>query len=239
VEQPPLTEVESALVASASNPSDRGSYERFTTRLVASQVGVPGRVTEGSFAPEVRVYDGRRYAVAFTHPTRFERWTLGAGVEPGLEVRSIAARAFWAQLVSHNLPLLLNPLNGYGKEFLVAEMSDLLQGVDPGQRERVIGAPTEVMVGAPAVVPPGLTDRLTSYFDGVGGVRTATLAWIRYPDGMEGYVLGVKGPVTRERLLPGFDPVVGDLAGRTLDVAIAGASEPLMTDQVAPFYVRS
>jgi len=239
VEEPPLTEIERALVASASNPADRGSYQRFTSRLVESTVGVPGRVVEGTFAPEVREYDGRRFAVAFTHPARFERWFAGAAPGPGLEVQSIAVRQLWAQLVSHNLPLLLNPLNGYGKEFTVAEMSDLLQGIEPGQRERVVGQPTQVMVGRPAVVPPGLTDRLTAYFDSAGGVRSATLAWIRYPDGMEGYVLGVKGPTTRERLLPGFDPVVGDLAGRTLDVAMAGESEPLLTDSVPPFYVRS
>jgi hypothetical protein len=243
VEQPPLTEIESALVDSASDPADRARYHRFTGLLLAGTVGVPGQVVDGSFAPDLRVHGERRYAVAFTHPARFDSYARGAdlrvGPGSGVEVRSIPVRELWGQLVSHNLPLLLNPLNGYGKEFTVAEMSDLLQGQDPVRRERVVAEATTVMVGAPAVVPPGLTDRLTAYFDSVGDVRSATLAWIRYPDGMEGYVLGVRGSAGRERLLPGFDSVVGDLAGRTLDVAIAGESEPLVTDPVGAFYVRS
>ena len=80
---------------------------------------------------------------------------------PGFEVRGTTGRELMRQLVGHNLGLVLNPANRHGKEFLVAEMSDLLAGVDPGTTHRVQQQGSSVQVGEPAHVPDGLVERLT------------------------------------------------------------------------------
>ena len=232
------TEVERLLVAAADHPDDPDAGDAFAAALLTSTVGVAGTASDQGFAPLVRAYESGQYAVAFTHQLRWEQFVTTAPdlQEGSAQLMPIVVRDLFGHLVNGGLPLLLNPTNPYGKEFTVPEMSDRLQGIRPGTQERVVGHAQTVQVGAPAYVPEGLVDRLTAHLHSVGGVDTATLAWIRYPDGLQGYLLGIRGQVRREQVLtPAFNQVVGNLEGRTLDVMFADPGAGLVTDSVEPF----
>lgn len=235
-ELPPQSELEQLLVAAAGSPEDEAAGRAFVSALLDGQLGVPGRATEGGFSPEVGEQGGRRFAVAFTHHARLERFLRTTGLDgSGLHTVGLLGRELFAHLVEANLSLLLNAGNGYGKEFTAPEMSDLLAGVAPGSRERVVPTATTLQVGEPAHVPAGLVDRLRAHIARVGGVDSAALAWVRYPDGLEGYLLEVAGPVQREDFLPGIDAAVGDLGERTLDVVVSGAARKA-TGRVPAFW---
>lgn len=235
----PLTPLEELLVAAADSRDDAQASQRFTDAAMATMLGVPG--TPGSATDQfhpLTINDHREVplAVAFTSPDRYAAFAAAMGLGEGqYEVRGIEGRGLFGMLVRANLPLLLNPHNDYGKEFTVPEMSDLMAGVVPGAPSRTVEAETTVNVGRPANVPDGLVDRLSAYLSGLGGVETATLAWIEYPDGLQGYLLGLRTTLPRERVLAGMGEAVGDLGGRTLDIMYAAPGEPLATDSVDPF----
>ena len=237
----PQNELETLLLHAAEHPDDRGAGPAFVAAFMDASVGVPGTAQDGGFVPLVtELSEQRRAGLAFTHPTRGafwgRQWTQDQGaMPPGFEVRGTTGRELMRQLVGHNLGLVLNPGNRYGKEFFVAEMSDLLAGVDPGTTHRVSQQGTSVQVGEPAYVPDGLVERLRDGFTEIGGVATATLAWIRYEDGMQGYLLGVTTARSREDVLPVVESAVGQLEGRTLDVTIGPPGADLITATVAPF----
>jgi len=234
----PLTPLEELLVAAADHRGDAAASRRFTDAAMDTMLGVPGtpgRVPE-QFTP-LTITDQRDVplAVAFTSPERYAAFAAAMELPEGqLEVRGIEGRGLFGMLVPNNLPLLLNPHNDYGKEFTVPEMSDLVAGVEPGSATRTVTAETTVNIGRPATVPDGLVDRLSTYLSGLG-VDSAALAWIEYPDGLQGYLLGIRSTVAREEIMAGMGAVVGDLGGRTLDIMYAAPGEELATDAVEPF----
>lgn len=238
----PQDELETLLVHAADHPADREAGPAFVAAFMDASVGVPGTAAaDGGFVPLVTERsEQRRAGLAFTHPLRGavwgRQWTQDQGaMPPGFEMRGTTGRELMRQLVGHNLGLVLNPGNRYGKEFLVAEMSDLLAGVDPGTTHRVQQQGASVQVGEPAHVPDGLVELLRDGFTELGGVATATLAWIRYEDGLEGYLLGVTTARSREQVLPVVETAVDRLEGRTLDVTIGPPGASLLTATVAPF----
>lgn len=237
-EYAPATPVEQALARAADAPDDVAASDEFLAQFLESTVGVPGVADTEGFTPLIRRYLDRSHAVAFTHRVRWERF---AATADDLDVsttqaRPTTARELLSQLVQANIPLLLNPANGYGKEFTVPEMSDLLAGIRPGSQERLVQQEQQIAVGVPAHVPEGLIERLTDHLRRLGGVSSATLAWVRYADGLQGYLLGIRGTVAREEVLGAdFTQVVGDLDGRTLDVMFGGPDTALPTDSVPPF----
>jgi hypothetical protein len=236
----PLTPLEELLVAAADRRDDEAASGRFTAAVLDSWLGVPGTAGEqpDQFTPlTITDRSGRMFAVSFTQPVRYDAFAAAMELPVGqYEVRGIEGRGLFGMLVRNNLSLLLNPHNDYGKEFTVAEMSDLLAGVEPGSSTRTIDQDTTLKVGAPAHVPDGLVERLTAYLSGLGGVESAALAWVEYPDGLQGYLLGIRGTTPREQILPGLGEAVGDLQGRTLDVTYAAPGEELATDSVEPFW---
>lgn len=245
VDDGPQNALEELLVRAADHPEDREAGPAFVAAFMDASLGVPGTSQDGGFTPLVtELSERRRAGLAFTHPVRGAYWgrqwtqTQGA-MPPGFEVRGTTGRDLMRQLVGHNLGLVLNPANRHGKEFLVAEMSDLLAGVDPGTTHRVQQQGSSVQVGEPAHVPDGLVERLTEGFTALGGVATAALAWVRYEDGLEGYLLGVTTSRPREEVLPVVETTVDLLGGHTLDVTIGEPGAPLLTAPVPPFLVGS
>lgn len=240
-EEGPQTSLEQVLATAADNPGDSEAADRFVAEFLDATLGVPGTADGDNFRPLVRRYEQGPFAVAFTHPVRWERFAaLADDLDAAtITTQTIVGRDLMAQLLQANLPLLLNPGNGYGKEFTVPEMSDLLAGVPVGARERTVQQAQQLMVGAPAHVPDGLVERLRAHLERIDGVNDARLAWVRYEDGLQGYLLGVRGTAGREQILtPDFDSVVGDLEGRTMDVMLGGPSDAMPVDSVEPFYER-
>lgn len=247
VEDGPQNELEVLLVRAADHPEDREAGPAFVAAFMEASVGVPGTAQDGGFTPMVVGLPGRRRAgLAFSHARRGAEWgrqwmasQAAQGTEPtmppGFEVRGTTGRDLMRQLVGHDLGLVLNPGSRHGKEFFVAEMSDLLAGVDPGTTHRVQQQGATVEVGAPAYVPDGLVEQLRDGFTALGEVETATLTWIRYEDGMQGYLLGVTTARPREEVLPVVEQAVGTLEGRTLDVTVGPPGARLLTAGVEPF----
>lgn len=247
VEDTAQNQLEVLLGRAATHPGDAEAGPAFVAAFMEASVGVPGTAEDGGFTPLVIDLPGhRRAGVAFTHSVRGAEWgrqwmqaqtVLGvpAAMPPGFEVRGTTGRDLMRQLVGHDLGLVLNPGSRNGKEFFVAEMSDLLAGVDPGTTHRVQQQSASVEVGVPAHVPDGLVERLRDGLAGLGEVETATLAWIRYADGLQGYLLGVTTARSREAVLPVVEAAVGLLEGRTLDVTIGPPGATLLTAGVEPF----
>ncbi|MGZ4445522.1 MAG: SseB family protein [Nocardioides sp.] len=236
----PLTPLETLLVEAADNRDDAAASSRFTDAVLDTLLGVPGTpgAAQDQFHP-LTITDHRDVplAVAFTSPERYAAFAAAMELADGqFEVRGIDGRGLFGMLVRNNLPLVLNPHNAYGKEFTVPEMSDLAVGVSPDTSARVFTERTTLKVGEASSVPDGLLDRLTAYLAGLGGVESATLAWVEYPDGLQGYLLGIRSTVERERILAGMGRVVGDLGGRTLDIMYAAPGEELTTDVIEPFW---
>jgi hypothetical protein len=130
-EHPPQHELEQLLVRTSDQSDDATAEAAFVRALFEAHLGLPGHEdTEGRFAPEVRRFGEQAFAIAFTHPVRIERFLEVAERAPGkLVVHAAPGRALFAELVRNNTPLMLNPANGYGREFTVQEMSDLLAQV--------------------------------------------------------------------------------------------------------------
>lgn len=238
------TPIEQWLVRAADS-KDPQVEAQFAAALLDAELYVPGwRTAEGGFSPmtvQSPAPDGTRRseAVAFTHPDRMTRALQVLRPEAtDLVVMNLSGRDLFARVIPTGLTLLLNVHNDYGKQFLPAEMSDRLAGHDPVDRSRVAGAGTSVKVGEPAVVPPGLLERLTAHFDAVGGVSRASLGWIAYPDGLQAYLLGVAGAASREQVLAGMDAAAGDLGTRVMDVTVVAEGERTIVDGVPPFYRR-
>ncbi|WP_353649538.1 enhanced serine sensitivity protein SseB C-terminal domain-containing protein [Nakamurella sp. A5-74] len=233
------------LLVRAAGTNDPQDGARFADALMDAELSVPGwKSPEGGFTPmTVRSTTPNgtpaSEAVAFTHPDRMTKAlrTLAPDTTD-LVVLTVPGRELFARVVPTGMTLLINLHNEYGKQFLPAEMSDRLAGREPGERHRVTGAATSVKVGEPAVVPPGLIDRLTAYFDAIGGVTRAHLGWIEYPDGLQAYLLGVVGTASRERVIGGMDAAAGDLGTRVMDVAVVAEGQTTIVDAVPPFYRR-
>ncbi|NSL43307.1 enhanced serine sensitivity protein SseB C-terminal domain-containing protein, partial [Streptomyces sp. 8P21H-1] len=128
---------------------------------------------------------------------------------PGFEARyvGIPCRAFWE--TTRGATLVLNPHSAHGKEFLPGEVAHLLDGA-ASVTSRVVERGTEVMVGRPAHVPPGMEDALSALFARHDAVDEAVLGWKVTPSANDqSYLLVVIGAGdVRER--------VGDDLARSL-----------------------
>ena len=135
----PLTPLEELLVAAAHAPDDATVSARFTAAVLDAWVGVPGLTGDrpDQFTPlTITDRDDRRFGVAFTQSARYDTFAEAMEfTEDQFSVHGVEGRALFGMLVRNNLPLLLNPHNDYGKEFAVAEMSDLLAGWGRGRRD--------------------------------------------------------------------------------------------------------
>ncbi len=139
--------------------------------------------------------------------------------------------------------LVLNPHSAVSKMFLPGEVGQLLDGAAT-LTPRVLEKDTQVLVGAPANIPPGMTEVLTAIFAAHPEVDEATLGWKVTPRESgsvdESYLLEIRGATTAR-------VAVSDELGRALTAfSIATPIDVLFTPQhgdpflnkLAPFYRR-
>jgi hypothetical protein len=228
--------LESLLAAAAAEPT---RAPEFVSELLQSMVVVPGVVSEGggqtaTFPPLIGP-DGGTVQPFYTSEERFQE-TLAA--IPGFEGRYIGlpCRAFWE--TTRGATLVLNPHSAQGKEFLPDEVAHLLDGA-AAVTSRVVETGTEVMVGRPAHVPPGMEDALSALFGRHEEVVEAVLGWKVTPStNDQSYLLVVIGPAdVREQ--------VGDDLARSLvmfsqahpvDVMYTMPGTGHLLSGLAPFY---
>jgi type III secretion system (T3SS) SseB-like protein len=228
-----------ALLAEAASSGDPQATRRFTDALLDATVGVLlATAPDGRVSPvSVSTHDVTAVPF-FTTPDKAQDAVRGLD-RPEVRDVPIACRELFAEAVRNNATLALNPYSPVGKAFTVAEMSDLLAGIEPGTRTRVAAADTRLLVGEPAHVPPGLVEGLRDYLHGLGEVDSASLAWVQYPDGLQGYLLVVRTGLPRETVTAGINGPASNTDGRTIDVLVLapGASDP--ASGVPPFYSRT
>ena len=234
-----LTDVEQLLVDAVEHPDDDDRRARFTNALLESTVLVPGQDEDDGFAPlALNDDDGLPMVAFFTSGAPMELALSQLGIQE-VRVAELPCHEFWTTSVSHNTATALNPLSPFAKAYHVTEMSDLLHGVTEDTTRREMQAGESYHVTAPEDVPDAALAALRDYFDGLGGVQQATLAWMRRPDGMQGYLLAVVTDLPDEQVVDGMSQILPLLGGRTLDVMV----DRLESDEdrapgIPPFYRR-
>lgn len=228
-----------ALLAEAASSGEAQAGRRFTDALLASTVGVLLATGPDGRVSPVSVSTHEVTAVPFfTTPDKAQAAVRGLA-RPEVRDVPIACRELFAEAVRNNATLALNPYSAVGKEFTVAEMSDLLAGVEPGTKTRHLSGGTTLLVGEPAYIAPGLIDGLRDYLHGLGGVDSAALAWVSYPDGLQGYLLVVRTTLPRETVNAGIDGPASRTEGRTIDVLVVRPGGDDTAANVPPFYSRT
>ena len=227
------------LLAEAASSGEPQATRRFTDALLASTVGVLlATGADGRVSPVSVPLKDLTAVPFFTTPDKAQAAARGLA-RPEVRDVPIACRELFAEAVRNNANLALNPYSAVGKAFTVAEMSDLLAGVEPGTRTRVTSTDTTLLVGEPAHVPPGLVDGLRDYLAGLGGVDSASLAWVQYPDGLQGYLLVVRTALPRETVNAGINGPASNTDGKTIDVLVLAPGAPDPASAVPPFYSRT
>lgn len=231
-------DIEALLAAAANDPA---AGPAFLTALLERSVIVPGTTTGDRTATlaDLLGSDGRSVQPFYTSEERL-RETLEA--VPAFERNFLAlpCRVLWE--MTRGATLVLNPHSAHGKEFLPGEIAQLLDG-SATLTPRVVQADTEVLVGQPAHVPPGMIDALASLFARHPEVDAATLGWKVTPqDGAfdESYLLVITGgPSVRDSI--GTDlaqALVTYSLSTPIDVMYAEPGAPHLLHDVPPFYRR-
>jgi hypothetical protein len=125
-ELPPQNDVEQLL-------HDDAPLEEVAAALLEAHLGMPGREdAAGAFAPEMREFADGPAVLAFTHPSRLDRW-LGAATATGerpegkLVAHAASGRDLFGHLVAEALPLALNAANGNARTLTVPDMQAALE----------------------------------------------------------------------------------------------------------------
>ncbi|VXB48103.1 enhanced serine sensitivity protein SseB C-terminal domain-containing protein [Plantibacter sp. T3] len=236
---PDAPDIEALLAAAAD---DRSNAPAFLTALLESTVIVAGTVTDDGMATlaDLLDSDGSSVQPFYTSKARFQE-TLQ--VVPSFEQHLLAlpCRVLWQ--MTRGARLVLNPHSTHGKEFLPGEVAQLLDG-EAVLTPRVVERETEVMVGQPARIPPGMTETLTAVLAEYGEVDEAVLGWKVTPQ--EGgtfdecYLLVIVGAPTARETISG--PLARALATYSASVPIdvmyvAPGAKHLLTS-VPPFHRR-
>ena len=125
-EVPPQSELEQLL-------DDDAPLEELAPVLLEAHLGMPGREDpSGAFSPEVRDFGDGPAVLAFTHPSRLDRWlaaSTAAGDRPEGKLVAHAApgRELLTHLLAEGLPLVLNPANGIVRTVAVPDMQAVLE----------------------------------------------------------------------------------------------------------------
>ncbi|MCS5721773.1 enhanced serine sensitivity protein SseB C-terminal domain-containing protein [Herbiconiux sp. CPCC 203407] len=217
-------EIEALLAAAAVDPI---AAPAFLEALLASTVIVPGTASGDGTArlADLLGADGRSVQPFYTSEARL---TETLEVVPSFERRFLAlpCRVLWQ--MTRGATLVLNPHSAHGKNFLPGEIGQLLDGAAT-LTPRMVQAETQVLVGEPARVPPGMKEALVAFLERHPEVDEAVLGWKVTPEGAgsvdESYLLVLVGaPGLRESL-------GGDLA-QTL--VVYSQSAPIDVMYVAP-----
>ncbi|WP_186526157.1 enhanced serine sensitivity protein SseB C-terminal domain-containing protein [Leekyejoonella antrihumi] len=232
-----LTDVERLLADAIEHPGEPRPRARFTRALLKSTVLVPGQDESDGFAPlALSDADGNPMVAFFTSAAPMELALSHLGITE-VRVAELPCEEFWTTSVAHNTGTTLNPMSALAKPYPVTEMSDLLRGVPEGTAVREMDAGETYHVSAPQEVPGEVLAALTEHLDSLDGVQQATLAWMRRPDGLQGYLLVVVTDLPQERVVAGMRQIVPLLAGQTIDVLV----DPVGSTQdrapgIKPFY---
>ena len=187
--------LEAQLVAAAT---DAASIPEFIEALLESTVLVAGVVDpthddgrqSATLVPLVNAA-GDSIQPFFTSEERLNETRAAI---PTYESRWIAlpCRVLWE--MTRGATLFLNPNSDYGKEFLPGEIARLLDGAAT-VTETVVKERTEVLVGVPAMIPPGMEDALLDVFGKHQEVASGYLGWKVTPStNDEAYLVVVVGP---------------------------------------------
>lgn len=237
-----MPDLEDRLAAAATDPTQ---IPDFLTALLDAQVLVSGEMlsrpdvaNSGSavFAPLSRS-DGTSVQPFFTSEARLQE-TLRA--IPGYESRYLAMRCRDLWEMTRGATLVLNPHSAYGKEFVPAEIAQLLDG-SAAMSTHVVKEATQVMVGRPANIPAGMEDSLRGLFERASAVEEAYLGWKVTPDtGDQSYLLVIVGAQS-------VRTDISDELGRALvvfsqahpvDVIFTAPGQDHLLTTIEPFYVR-
>lgn len=240
--------LERLLAAAAQDPVQRPA---FSAALLDSQVyvlgyldgaqgnvGGAGVAQPGTSVRLLALSDQEGSITPFFTSERMLEQTLAA--MPGTDHRFLRFGCRDLFEMTGGSRLVLNPHSDYGKVFLPDEVADLVAGGQPGVETEVLEAEREIMVGAPAHVPPNLPAVLARFFAQRPVVESAYLGWIAHPDGQTGYLMIVVAP-DHDQAMAGFGTLqISELTdGHTLDVIVVAPGAPnYLADAVAPFYVR-
>jgi len=234
--------LEARLAAAATDPA---RIPEFVEALLESTVIVAGVVDPPSddgrqsatLAPLVNG-NGESVQPFFTSEDRLNE-TLAA--IPGYQSQWIAlpCRVLWE--MTRGTALLLNPNSDYGKEFLPGEIAQILDG-KAVMTPTVIEKETPVLIGQPAVVPPGMVDALVGLFARYTEVDSAFLGWKATPETRdESYLVVIVGP-------PNTRATVSAELGTTLvtyslvhpiDVMFAEPGASHLLSEIDPFYSKN
>ncbi|CAD5989766.1 enhanced serine sensitivity protein SseB C-terminal domain-containing protein [Agreia sp. COWG] len=230
--------IESLLVEASQ---DRAAVPAFLTALLEATVFVSGVISDEGAADfsHLSTSEGGSILPFYSSEERL-RETIAA--VPGFEQRFVAlpCRDLWQ--ITRGATLVLNPHSPYGKEFLPGEIGQLLDG-EAVLTQRIVDTDTEVFVGVPSHVPPGMTDALAELFAHHREVAEAVLGWKVTPGPGavdESYHLVIVGAADAR------DALGGEL-GRVLtmyslsapvDVQFVESGEKHVLQSVRPFYRR-
>lgn len=235
---PAPAEVEALLAAAAGDPT---AAPAFVTALLESTVIVPGVASGDRTAnlADLLGSDGRSVQPFYTSEERL-RETLA--VVPGFERRFLAlpCRVLWQ--TTRGSTLVLNPHSVHGKEFLPGEIDRLLDGAAV-LTPRVLQAETQVLVGEPARVPPGMKEALAALLRRHPEVEEAVLGWKVTPE--EGsvdasYLIAIVGASGIRESLEGdlAQALVTYSQSCPIDVMYVAPSASHLLHTVEPFYRR-
>jgi hypothetical protein len=237
--------LEALLVAAATDPAQRPA---FTAALLEADVcvlgTVEGEVTDGVAAAGasmriVGLADDEGDITPFFTSEQAVQVFLASQPETDPSFVRLRCRALFE--MTRGARLVLNPASAYGKVFVPEEIAALLAGEEPGLTTQVLEEDQQVLIGAPAHVPPELPAVLTRFFAQRPVVEAAHLGWIARAQGEPGYLLVVVA-ADADQAMAGFGSVaIGDVTdGRSIDVMVVapGADNPL-AGTVPAFYTRS
>lgn len=229
-----------ALLAAAA--ADRSHAPAFLTALLESTVIVAGTVADDGMATLADLLDADGSSVQPFY-TSEERLRETLAVVPTFERNTLAlpCRVLWQ--MTRGARLVLNPHSAHGKEFLPGEIGQLLDG-EATLTPRVLERETEVLVGQPARIPPGMIEALTAVLTDVDEVDEATLGWKVTPQEGgtvdESYLLVIVGAPTARETISG--PLARTLATYSssvpIDVMYVAPGEQHLLRSVPPFHRR-
>ena len=224
------------LAAAAEDPDDVALADRFAAALLAAPVTVLGTDTDdGGFRP-LWVDGPTGSGVAFFSSAAAAQPLLARPDLPPLSAREVDGRTFLAMAVQQGTPAVLDVGNPYGKHVTLPEMADLLAGVRPGTTARAQEPGRLVEVGPAHDLPPALVADLARSAAALD-VESATLAAVRYADGLRGLLLEVVTALPREQVVAGLAEAGQHRVG-TLELVVLAPGAARSTAGVPPLHER-
>ncbi|HUB07782.1 MAG TPA: enhanced serine sensitivity protein SseB C-terminal domain-containing protein [Myxococcales bacterium] len=182
--------------------------------------------------------DGTPFIPFFTSKAALQRAIQGPAHFVSLPARALLE-------TTRGSALVLNPGSDYGKAFSPAEVEALLaHGTAPTPERRVVGEPTEVLLGQPEEYPTALAASLGSLLARHAHVRAAYLALMRDPrESGPHLVIGIEAEGDAAGVIREAGAAASDvLRGQAIDFVAVEAGDTLsdyLLNQTKPFYVRT